>query len=361
MKKIILLVLIFISNGILAQLKQVDYDNAIKLLLSNDAVKGLSNIEMLEKKFPNDAKVIALRGMYQYRDGDSNGAMMNLSKAIKIDPKFVPSFVYRAQMFVKKGMLDKAILDISEAIKLEPKNPEFYSMRSSYYYDNKQYVEGLNDCKTLIQLNPTNINGYYDAANFSKKIDPNANADVFFTQAYTAKGMQKFTVDFYFAKFLMSNKRFEESKPLMESALAAAEKDFDGDDLNIAGIIFYKNRDLDKAEALLLKSIAMNPNIVSVFNNLVSVYVDQEKWQKVAETASLALKADEYDPLANMFMAIGMSKNNQKNSGLRKFIFDISCFLVLVQQCSKHVPKFGWHRYRLLREAGVFVANHCFL
>jgi Tfp pilus assembly protein PilF len=304
--KLFLALLIFLTITASAQITQPDFDNAMKLLKGNEAQKALSNLEFLENKFPNDAKVIALRGMYQYRDGDSNGAMMNLSKAIKMDPKFVPSFVYRTQMFEKKGMLDKAILDISEAIKLEPKNAEFYSMRSGYYYDNKQYAEGLNDCKTLIQLNPTNINAYYDAANFTKKIDQNAIADVFFTQAYAAKGMQKFAVDFFFAKFLLNNKRFEEAKPLIESALAIAEKDFDGDDLNIAGIIFYKNKDLDKAEELLLKSTAMNPNNVSVFNNLASVYVDQEKWQKVAETASLALKADENDPMANMYMAIGL-------------------------------------------------------
>lgn len=317
MKKIILWLLIFLSNGIFAQLKQVDFDKEMKVLTGNDIQKANANIEILEKKFPTDAKVIFLRGFYQLRDGDKNGAMMNLSKAIKIDPKFAFALGGRAQLFAMKGMLDKAIIDISEAIKLEPNNIDFLTKRSGFYYDNKQYIEGLQDAKTLIELNPTNIMSYFDAANFSKLADVNANADGFFTQAYAAKGMQKYVVDFFFAKFLLSHNRFEEAKPLIESALVIAEKDFDGDDLNIAGIIFYKNKDLDKAEELLTKSIALNPNNADVYCNLASIYMDQEKWQKVAETADLALKADENNAMANMYMAIGLKKTGNESMAIR--------------------------------------------
>jgi tetratricopeptide (TPR) repeat protein len=147
--------------------------------------------------------------------------------------------------------------------------------------------------------------------------DANANTDAFFTQAYAAKGMQKFVVDFFFAKFLLAHNQFEEAKSLIESALEVGEKDFDGDDLNIAAIIFYKNNDLDKAEELYLKSIALNPNNADVICNLASIYMDQEKWQKVAETADLALKADENNAMANMYMAIGLKKTGNEEMAIR--------------------------------------------
>ncbi len=316
MKKIILLILASTSLSF-AQLSASDFDKQMKLSLGDDLKMSLSNLEILEKKFPTDAKVMFLRGFYQLRDGDKNGAMMNLSKAIKSDPKFALSFGGRAQLFAMKGMLDKAIIDISEAIKLEPKNIDFLTKRSGYLYDNKQYLEGLADCKTLIQLNPTNIIGYYDAANFSQLANLASSSESYFAKAYTVKGMQKYAVDFFYAKYLLKHNQFVEAKPLIELALAVGEKNFEADDLNLAGIIFYKNKDLDKAEQLLLKSISLNSDKAEVFNNLASVYMDQEKWQKVAETASLALKADENNAMANMYMAIGMKKTG--NEEMSKF------------------------------------------
>lgn len=315
--KSFLAILLFVSVSAFAQITQSDFDNAMKLLKGNEPEKALSNLELLEKKFPADAKVMFLRGFYLMRDQNYNPAMMSFSNAIKANPKFTLSYGGRAYLFAEKGMFDKSIVDMTSAITIEPKNAEFYSKRAEYYNKNQQYREAATDCKTLIELNPTNINAYYDAATFSKLVDSNANADEYFAQAYAAKGMQKFAVDFFFAKFLLKNNRFEEAKPLIEAALAVGEKDFDGDDLNIAGIIFYKNKELDKAEELLSKSIELNPNNADVFCNLASIYMDQEKWHKVAETASLALKADENNPMANMYMAIGMKKTG--NDEMSKF------------------------------------------
>lgn len=315
--KLFLAILLFVSVSAFAQITQPDFDNAMKLLKGDESEKSLSNLELLEKKFPADAKVLFLRGFYQMRDQNYNAAMMSFSKAINANPKFTLSYGGRAYLFAEKGMLDKSISDMTSAIAIEPKNAEFYSKRAEYYNKNQQFLEATTDCKTIIELNPSDINAYYNAATFSKQADTNANVDVFFTQAYAAKGMQKFVVDFFFAKFLLSHNRFEEAKPLIEAALAVGEKDFDGDDLNIAGIIFYKNKELDKAEELLSKSIELNPNNADVFCNLASVYMDQEKWQKVAETASLALKADENNAMANMYMAIGMKKTG--NDEMSKF------------------------------------------
>jgi serine/threonine-protein kinase len=315
--KLFLALLLLLSVTAFAQITQPDFDNAMKLLKGNESQKALSNLELLEKKFPTDAKVLFLRGFYQMRDENYNAAMMSFSNAIKANPKFTHSYGGRAYLFAEKGMLDKSISDMTAAIAIEPKNVEFYSKRADYYNKNQQNQEAANDCKTIIQLNPTNIKAYYDAATFSKLADANANVDVLFTQAYAAKGMQKWVVDFFFAKFLLSHNRFEEAKPLIESALAVGEKDFDGDDLNIAGIIFYKNNDLGKAEELLSKSIALNPNNADVYCNLASIYMDQEKWQKVAETADLALKADENNAMANMYMAIGLKKTGNESMAIR--------------------------------------------
>ena len=315
MKKIILLLLVF-SNTIYAQLKTSEFENAMQLLQGNDPEKALSNLEILEKKFPTDAQVILLRGFYQLRDGNQNGAMMSFSNAIKTIPKYAFAYGGRAQLFASKGMLDKAILDLSEAIKLEPKNIDFLSTRATFYNDNKQFAEGLADMKTKIKLDPNNIMGYYDAAVFSKNIDANANADEFFNQAYANNGIQKFVTDVLFAKYLLKYGRYDESKIKYEAALSTNEKDFGDEDFNDVAIVYYKLKNYDKAIFYSKKAIAMVPSNVSFHLNLASTYVDLKDWQKVKETAQAAINQDQNNAMANMYMAIGLKYTGNENLAL---------------------------------------------
>ena len=312
MKKLFLLLLIT-SNFVNAQIKTADFEIAMKLLINGNPEKALSNLEMLEKKFPTDAQVILLRGYYQFRQGNQNGAMMSFSNALKINSKY--AFVYgaRAQLFSTKGMLDKAILDISEAIKLEPQNIDFLKTRVTFYFQNKQYKEALEDAKTKIKLEPDNIMNYFDAADFSKDIDINTNADDYFMKAYANKRIPKFVTDVLFGKFLLKYGRFEEAKIKYELALATNEKNFGDEDFHNAAMVFYKTKNYDKSIIYYKKAIEMTPNNVEYYNNFASVYVDLKEWQKVKEIAQAALTVDERSPMANMYMAIGLKFTGNEN------------------------------------------------
>ena len=297
-----------------AQFKQSDFDNAMKLLDGSDQQKALSNLEALEKKYPKDAQVIFLRGFYQYRDGDQNGAMMNISNAIKINPKFASAYGARAVLFSAKGMLDKSISDMTAAIAIEPKNVDFYYRRADYYSKNQQNQEAINDYKKIIQLTPVDFNAYYEAAILTNLM--NANGDLFFKEAYLVKGIQKYSVDFLYAKYLMNAKRFDEAKPAIESALVD-EKNFDGDDLQLAAIIFYKTKEYQKSTEYFKKAIAKKPGDINFRCNLASVYIDLKDWQKVKETAEGALALNPNYPLSNMYMAIGLKWTGNESLGLQ--------------------------------------------
>jgi tetratricopeptide (TPR) repeat protein len=315
MKKIFLLLLIN-TTITFAQISQPDFDKAMKLLNGNEPAKALTNLELLEKKAPKDAKVIFLRGFYQFREGNQNGAMMSFSNALKTNPKFALAYGARAQLFASKGMLDKAISDISVAITIEPKNIDFLSTRAGFYNQNNQFAEGLEDMKTKIKLAPNDIMGYFDAAVFSKSIDKNKNADDFFSQAYANKGLQKFVTDVLFAKFLLKYGRFDEAKTKYEAALATNEKDFGDEDFNDAAIVYYKLKNYDKAILYANKAIAKTPTNVNFHLNLASTYVDLQNWQKVKETAQNAINADANNPMANMYMAIGLKFTGNESKAL---------------------------------------------
>lgn len=305
MKTTTLLVLLLCNIGF-AQISESDFKIAIELLQGNNPEKALANLAVLEKKFPVDAKVLALRGFAHFQQDNYNAAMMSITNSIKTDPKYVFAYVARAQMFSTKGMFDRAISDISEAIKLEPQNVDLLVARSGYYYKNKQFAEGLADMKTKIKLNPNSIMGYFDAAVFAKEMDINYNSDSFFSQAYANTEIPKYATDAFFAKFLLRFGSYEEAKIKYEAALLVAEKYFDDDDFHNVGIVYYKTKNLDKAVLYFNKAIAKNADNVAYYNNPNGVYTDLKQWQKVKETAQSALAVDANSPMANMYMAIGL-------------------------------------------------------
>jgi tetratricopeptide (TPR) repeat protein len=315
MKKIIFLILLLCNLGF-AQITKPEFASAMQLLQGNNHEKALANLENLEKKFPTDAQVIFLRGFYQFRDGNQNGAMMSFSSAIKTNPKLAIAYGGRAQLFAAKGMFDRAISDISEAIKLEPNNVDFVSTRASFYNETKQFALGLEDMKTKIKLDPNNIMNYFDAAVFAKSVDVNYNSDAFFNQAYANKGIPKFVTDVLYAKFLLCQGRFEESKTKYEAALLTNEKDFGDEDFNDVSIVYYKLKNYDKAILYSNKAIAMMPSNIDFRLNLASTYIDLKNWQKVKETAQSALAVDANNAMANMYMAIGLKYTGNESQAL---------------------------------------------
>ncbi len=314
--KSIFLLLLFASTFSFAQLTKMEFDKQKKLILGNDPVVALKNLETLEKKFPKDAQVICLRGLYQFRDSDSNSALVSFSNAIKTNPKFTFAYACRAQVFAQKNLMEKAISDASQAILLEPKNIDLYTSRAEFYFKNNQFDLGLADTKTKIALGSKNIMDYFDAAVFTKNANANANGDVFFEQAYANKSIPKYVTDALFGKFLIKYGRFNEAKPKFETALATNEKDFEDDDFNNAGIVFYKTKNYDQAISCLNKAIAKNPKNSDFYVNLASVYMDKKDWQAVKQTAENGLKVNSNHPMTNMFMAIGLKYTGNENLAL---------------------------------------------
>jgi len=304
--KLYFLLFFLYASDCSAQLNQSQFDATMQQISSNDQKKVLATLESLEKKMPNDSKVIFLRGMYSFRDGDLNLALLKFSNAINADANFALAYASRGQVLALKGKLDKAISDVSIAIKIEPKNADFTRLRSSIYNQNNQIDKAFEDVKILIVLEPNNIMGYYDAAVFSKLIDKNYDADQFFTQAYGNKAITKYVTDVLFAKFLLVQNRFEEAKVKYEAALLVAENEFGDEDFHNAALVFYKTKEYDKAVLYFNKAITLNPAAVNYYTNLASVYTDLKDWQKVKETAQKALSADDKNPMANMYMAIGL-------------------------------------------------------
>jgi len=309
-----ILFIFLLSFSAFAQMTQAEFDGSIAALMGNDQQKATASVEGLEKKYPNSAEALYLRGIYQFRDGNNNAALMSFSNSIKADPEFAMAYDGRASLLYDKGMYDKAIADETQAVRLAPTNPGFVKNRAKFYNTNRQYKEALEDMKTAIRLQPDLAMNYHDAAIFAKLADANADGDIYFKQAYANTKIDKFLTDLLYGKFLLKQGRFDEGKSKLEAALAADGHDFYGEDYHDLAIAYYKVKDYAKAEANFKRAIAMVPEDVDYRCNLCSVYMDLQNFEMVKATAKDALAQNSEHPLANMFMAVGL--NNTGNPSL---------------------------------------------
>jgi len=138
-------------------------------------------------------------GKRLFDQGDYDGAIQELSEAIKLDPKLAEAYAYRARAYSSKsdydrGLseanravqlnsrlamgyfarggayqgkddIDRAISDYTEAIRLDPKFGTAYNNRGLAYANKKDYDRAIADYTEAIRLDPSYANAYNNRGN----------------------------------------------------------------------------------------------------------------------------------------------------------------------------------------------------
>ena len=65
--------------------------------------------------------------------GDTSSAMLDLTKAIEVDPFLVDAHVFRARLSARDDNIESAIVDMGSAISLRPRSDVLYMERAQMY------------------------------------------------------------------------------------------------------------------------------------------------------------------------------------------------------------------------------------
>jgi tetratricopeptide (TPR) repeat protein len=101
---------------------------------------------------PRSAFAYLMRGVARFETDDLDHATADLDEAIKLDPKYVPAMIARAQLWQWRGRLDRAIAVASQAIELDSHNSYAYVQRGIFLYDLKRQAEALRDFDKASEL-----------------------------------------------------------------------------------------------------------------------------------------------------------------------------------------------------------------
>ena len=104
---------------------------------------------------------------------DYEGALIDLSKAIELNPNYIDAYKIRTQILTDREDYEAAILTVTKLIELDPNNDLFYSTRAVLKDNNRDFKGAISDYTKAIDINPNGIttkdgSGYYSQRAFSK-------------------------------------------------------------------------------------------------------------------------------------------------------------------------------------------------
>jgi tetratricopeptide (TPR) repeat protein len=136
------------------KLTAVDYYERARARSSEGDNKGaLADINRAIRSDPRMAMAYFARGNIKRCTGDAKGAIADFNKAIKLDAKNTSAYIGRGMARTQKGV-GRAINDFKKAIKLDPKSSEAYFGRGWAHAGKGDTKEAISDFTRAIKLNP---------------------------------------------------------------------------------------------------------------------------------------------------------------------------------------------------------------
>ncbi len=106
--------------------------------------KARSEVEILQKQFPNDAVLYFVKGVVHRLDGEYEESLKAFEKLARLDPAARAVSAYNSsRIYIYKGDYVSAIREIEKGEKVEPNHPMLKIFRSGVYYYQGKFDEAI--------------------------------------------------------------------------------------------------------------------------------------------------------------------------------------------------------------------------
>jgi tetratricopeptide (TPR) repeat protein len=131
-----------------------------------DSDRAMEDYDKAIKIDPNDAYAYNNRGLLLEKKGDSYRAIADYDKAIEIDPQYAHAYNNRGLSWYAKGDYDRAIADYTKAIELDLMYTYAYDNRGKAWYAKRDYEHAFADYSRAIKIDPNDADAYNSFAWF---------------------------------------------------------------------------------------------------------------------------------------------------------------------------------------------------
>ncbi len=123
-----------------------------------------STYATLLRLYPGFDDGYAARGRMLFLEGDTVGALSDVSRAIELNANSIQPHLIRADIEVKRKNWEGALADINEAIRLRPHEADYYLNRAFIRYNTDDFQGALADYNYTLELEPNNTAALFNRA-----------------------------------------------------------------------------------------------------------------------------------------------------------------------------------------------------
>jgi len=117
--------------------------------------KARSEIELLQKQFPNDPALYFVKGVMHRLDGQYEESLKAYEKLARLDPAARAVAAYNsARIYIYKRDFDKALEILDKGAKVEPNHPMIKIFRSGVFYYQGKFDESIDLMASVLKENP---------------------------------------------------------------------------------------------------------------------------------------------------------------------------------------------------------------
>ena len=129
----------------------VNNSNRVILIIACSILFSCATAQQTQWK-SREAEVYNNRGFDYCQIGQYDQAILDLGKAIEIDPRLARAYNNRGWAYIKNWQYDQAISDFSKTIEIDPRFVEAYFYRAVGYFLVEEYDKSLLDVIKAQQL-----------------------------------------------------------------------------------------------------------------------------------------------------------------------------------------------------------------
>ncbi|MCK5706856.1 MAG: tetratricopeptide repeat protein [Candidatus Aureabacteria bacterium] len=261
------------------------------------AIENGAFLKTLNKKQVLSA-VLNSRGNAYKANGNFDAAILDLEKAIEINPKFAEAYNNRGIAYYNKGNTDEAISSFNKSIEIDPRNVDAYSNRGIAYDGKGKPDEAISDFNKSIEIDPEFANAYYGRG-----------------VAYDNKGKSDEAISDYdkaieidpeFAKAYYSRGNIYRSKSDLDEAILDYNKAIEIDPKYAyayygRGKAYYAKGKSDEAISDYDKVIEIDSSDTDVYYDRGKAYYEKDKPAQAISDFSKAIEIDSGDAYAYFY------------------------------------------------------------
>jgi len=132
---------------------------------------------------PSFGEFYYFRGLAHEASGRYSAAMQDYNSTLKLKPNHCEALYRRGVLHSHNRQYDEAIADLSDVIKLHPDHGDAYFLRGNAYHERGQYNNALADYAKVLSIRPTYAQAHYNRGNTYERLGRYKQAIYDFTKA----------------------------------------------------------------------------------------------------------------------------------------------------------------------------------